>query len=107
MEHRLTIRTSSKDIEKLKQLTGATTMNGAVDIAIQYALDSYRKDIDFDLLNFVEKIVQERMHHYTKDIMDRIDRIQKEFEQLYIAEGEVAEAIQELVLLQRKNKKMW
>lgn len=107
MKRQYTMNFCSGDIKKLKQLTGATTMNGAVDIAIQYALDSYRKDIDFDLLNFVETIVQERMHHYTKDIMDRMDSIQKEFEQLYIAEGEVAEAIQELVLLQRKNKKMW
>ena len=99
MEHRLTIRTSSKDIEKLKQLTGATTMNGAVDIAIQYTLDSFRKDIDFDLQEFLEKIVSDRMQHYTSDILEKLEVVSKEFETMYLAEGKITDAINELKLL--------
>ncbi|MDE8172161.1 hypothetical protein PT109_01535 [Erysipelothrix rhusiopathiae] len=99
MEHRLTIRTSSKDIERLKQLTGATTMNGAVDIAIQYTLDSFRKDIDFDLQQFLEKIVSDRMQHYTSDILEKLEIVSKEFEALYLAEGKITDAINELKIM--------
>lgn len=99
MEHRLTIRTSSKDIERLKQLTGATTMNGAVDIAIQYTLDSFRKDIDFDLQQFLEKIVSDRMQHYTSDILAKLEIVSKEFEAMYLAEGKITDAINELKIM--------
>ncbi|MDE8053797.1 hypothetical protein PT179_07835 [Erysipelothrix rhusiopathiae] len=99
------IRINEADLNRLKCLTGATTMNGAVDIAIQYTLDSYRKDIDFDLLNFVERVVKERMQQYTQELFTRIDAVQQEFEQLYIIEAEVTEAINDLVFaIQQKQR---
>lgn len=99
------IRIDEADLNQLKNLTGATTMNGAVDTAIQYTLDSYRKDIDFDLLNFVEQVVKERMQQYTQELFTRIDAVQREFEQLYIIEAEVTEAINDLVFtIQQKQR---
>ncbi len=96
MRKQFTMNFSSDDIEKLKRLTGATTMNGAVDIAIQYTLDSYRKDIDFDLQQFLEKLVSERMQHYTDDIKEKMQHILNEFENLYRSEGKIIDAIDEL-----------
>lgn len=93
------IRVSESDLDRLKTLTGATTMNGAVDIAIQYTLDSFRKDIDFDLQQFLEKIVSDRMQHYTSDILEKLEVVSKEFEAMYLAEGKITDAINELKLM--------
>lgn len=71
-------------------------MNGAVDIAIQYTLDSYRKDIDLDMQQFLEKIVSERMQHYTSDLKEKMQHVIDEFERLYLSEGKIIEAIEEL-----------
>ncbi|MDE8282467.1 hypothetical protein PT158_07000 [Erysipelothrix rhusiopathiae] len=93
------IRVSESDLDRLKTLTGATTMNGSVDIAIQYTLDSFRKDIDFDLQQFLEKIVSGRMQHYTSDILEKLEVVSKEFEAMYLAEGKITDAINDLKLM--------